>query len=159
MTTSDGSNPISELSPESLPSRMRIRIGLLVTLVGLLVFLIGARPSLFDLDRSPVVGFVQIVVILIGLALICLGGYIGLAALWGGEEKSILADIGIRLISTGYVVALFSGMADVFGIAQPISDKKPFFGPWQQAGMQIGMMVIAAGVLMLIPYKHLRKPK
>ena len=57
-------NPNPSVSPETplgaLPSPFRIRTGLSITLIGLLVFLVGARPALFDLDRSPVVGFVQI---------------------------------------------------------------------------------------------------
>ena len=55
--------------------RKRARTGMVVTLIGLVVFLIGAQPSIFGLDRSPVIGFVQIAVFLIGLAIICLGGY------------------------------------------------------------------------------------
>jgi hypothetical protein len=137
----------------------RARFGLWFAFIGLILLLFGAKPDWFGLERSPVVGFVQITVILIGLAIICLGGYIGLTALWGGEEKSIVADIGIRLISTGYVVALFSGMADVFGMTVVRTDKTPFFGPWQEAGMQVGMLIIATGVLMIIPYKHLRSSK
>jgi hypothetical protein len=137
----------------------RARLGLLVSFIGLVILVFGAKPEWFGLDRSPVVGFVQITIFLVGLAIICLSGYIGLAALWGGEEKSIVADIGVRLISTGYVIALFSGMADVFGMTVQQNVKTPFFGPWQEAGMQLGMIIIAAGVLMIIPYKHLKKEK
>src|SRR5687768_1843259 len=93
-----------------------VRFGLLITLFGLLIFVIGAKPEWLNLDRSPVVGFVQICVFMVGLAIICLGGYIGLSALWGREEKSISADIGLRLIATGYVISVFSGMADIFGM-------------------------------------------
>jgi len=133
----------------------RVRLGLLISSIGLLILFFGAKPEWFGLARSPVVGFVQITIFLVGLAFICLGGYLGLGALWGREERSITADVGVRLISTGYVIALFSGMADVFGMTVQQNIKKPFFGPWQEAGMQIGMFIIAAGVLMLIPYKHL----
>src|SRR5450759_1260506 len=91
----------------------RVSLGLLASFIGLVILGFGAKHEWFGLDRSPVVGFVQITIFLIGLAIICLGGYIGLVALWGVEERSIVADIGIRLISTGYVIAMFSGMADV----------------------------------------------
>jgi hypothetical protein len=158
MTTSDGSNPNSKHSPEGIPSRMRIRLGLMVTLVGLLVFLIGARPSLFDLDRSPVVGFVQIAVFLVGLAIICMGGYLGLMSFWNNRERTIAADLGSRLVATGYVVAVFSGMADVFGFGSQAPPQIPYFGPWQASGVEIGEALIAIGFLLLIPY-HLRKKK
>ena len=34
------------------------------------------------------------------------GGYVGLSALWGKEQRSIIADIGSRL-GPGYVIAVF----------------------------------------------------
>src|SRR5512146_665594 len=80
----------------------RARVGLVLTLIGFLVFLIGARPSLFTMDRSPIIGFVQIAVFLIGLAIICIGGYVSLTSLWGDQPTSIAADIGLRLVATGY---------------------------------------------------------
>ncbi|MCX6080747.1 MAG: hypothetical protein NTW32_14565 [Chloroflexi bacterium] len=140
-------------------ARERVRMGLLTNVVGLFILVFSAKPEWFGLDRSPVIGFVQITIFLIGLAFLCLGGYISLAALWGDEEKTITADIGIRLISTGYVIALFSGMADVFGMTVQQTAKQLFFGPWQEAGMEVGMLIIAAGVLMIIPYNHLWKNK
>ena len=135
----------------------RVRLGLLSSIVGLVIFIVGAKPEWFGLSLTPIVGFVQITVFLIGLAIICLGGYVGLAALWGGQEKSIAADIGSRLISTGYVISVFSGLADVFGMSAKDVSKLPFFGPWQAAGVEIGMLTIVIGVLLIIPYKHLQK--
>ncbi|HET9589066.1 MAG TPA: hypothetical protein VFO91_09790 [Anaerolineales bacterium] len=133
-------------------SYLRIRFSLMSVAFGLLVFLIGAKPQWFGWDRSPVVGFVQIAVFLIGLGMICGGGYIGLSALWGSEQRSIIADIGLRMVGTGYVIAVFAGMADVFGMgSQPLPDV-PFFGPWQAGGVLIGEAIIAIGFLMLIPY-------
>lgn len=152
----------TSLSPEStpleaIPSRFRIRTGLSITLIGLLVFLVGARPSLFDLDRSPVVGFVQISVFLVGLSAICIGGYICLMAFWQNGDRSIPADIGIRLVTTGYVISVFCGMADVFGFGTQLRPRVPFFGPWQAAGVQVGEAVIAIGFLLLIPYQRTKK--
>jgi hypothetical protein len=86
------------------------------------------------MDRSPVTGFVQIAVFLVGLALMCLGGYLGLNALWNGAQKTIAADIGLRLVSTGYVVAVASGMADIFGFGTQTLPNIPYFGPGRQSG-------------------------
>ena len=133
-------------------SRSRIRISLFITLLGLFIFIVGAKPEWLGWDRSPIVGFVQIAVFLVGLAIICLGGYIGLLALWGKSQKSIAADIGLRLVSTGYVITAFTGMADVFGMgAQPLPET-PYFGPLQATGVVIGEMIIAVGFLLLVPY-------
>ncbi|RPI30838.1 MAG: hypothetical protein EHM70_12900, partial [Chloroflexota bacterium] len=95
--------------------RFRIRVGLAFTMVGLLLYILGADPAMFNLDQSPVTGVIQILLFLIGLAVMCIGGYICLAALWNGYEKTITADIGLRLVSTGYVIAVACGMADIFG--------------------------------------------
>jgi hypothetical protein len=152
------STPASpDTNPTGIPSRLRIRFGLLVTLIGLITFLLGARPSLFGLDRSPVVGFVQISVFLVGLATICLGGYIGLMAFWRNGERTIAAEIGSRLVATGYVVAVFSGMADVFGLGTQVAPIVPIFGPWQATGVQIGECLIAIGFLLLIPFSRRKK--
>ncbi|GAB4418423.1 MAG: hypothetical protein Kow002_05330 [Anaerolineales bacterium] len=144
--------PVYKADTET-PSRLHIRTSLFITLLGLFVFIVGAKPEWLNWDRSPVVGFVQIAVFLIGLAIICLGGYIGLLALWGKTEKSIAADIGIRLVSTGYVITAFTGMADVFGMGAHPLPETPHFGPLQATGVIIGEIIIAIGFLLLIPYK------
>jgi hypothetical protein len=131
----------------------RIRFGLITTIVGFLIFLLGARPSLFGLDRSPVIGFVQIAMFLIGLAGMCIGGYISMMALWNGNQPSIAADIGMRLVATGYVIAVFAGMADIFGMgSHPLPDV-PYFGAWQARGVEIGESIIAIGFLLMVPFK------
>jgi hypothetical protein len=154
----DTSTSISpDTSPGSIPSRFRIRSGLSITLIGLLIFLMGARPAIFGLDRSPVVGFVQIAVFLVGMAIICLGGYVSMMAFWRNGSRTIPADIGTRLVTTGYLIAVFSGMADVFGFGTQLRPRVPFFGPWQATGVQIGELVIAIGFVLLIPYRLPRK--
>lgn len=138
--------------------RTRARTGLVVTLVGFFIFLLGARPYIFGLDRSPVVGFVQIAVFLVGLAVICLGGFTSLMALWQGQPPSISAEIGQRLVATGFVIAVFCGMADIFGMGSHPLPGIPFFGPLQSTGVQIGQLFIAVGLIMLIPFGRVKSP-
>jgi hypothetical protein len=133
-------------------SHLRIRVGIIFTIVGLFIYILGANPAIFGLDRSPVTGFIQIAVFLVGLATICIGGFITLNALWNGEEKSIAADFGLRLVATGYVIAVATGMADVFGLGNHTFPNIPYFGPWQAVGVMIGEAVILVGFLMIIPY-------
>jgi hypothetical protein len=46
-----------------------------------------------------------------------------------------------------------AGMADVFGLgSHPLP--RIFFGPWQAIGVQIGELVIAVGILFLVPYQR-----
>ena len=145
------------LEPGIRVSYFRIRFSLISVSIGLLIFTVGAKPTWFGWDRNPVVEFIEIAVFLFGLALICLGGYVGLSALWGREQRSIIADIGLRLIGTGYVIAVFTGLADVFGMGSQPLPMVPYFGPWQAGGVLIGQSIIAIGFLMLIPYHLLLK--
>ena len=137
--------------------RRRAQVGLVLTLFGMLVFLIGARPSLFGFDRSPVIGFVQIAVFLVGLAFICIGGFISLTSLWREQPVSIAGDIGVRLVATGYVIAVFAGMADIFGFGSHPLPNLTFFGEWQARGVEVGQAIIALGFLLLLPYGHKEK--
>ena len=50
------------------------------------------------------------------------------------------------------MIAVFAGMADVFGMGAQTAPDNPFFGPLQASGVLIGQFVIAVGFLMLIPY-------
>jgi len=137
---------------DSITPRTRLSIG--ITLIGLFIFAVGAKPALFGWDRSPVVGFVQIIVFLIGLAIICLGGYLGLHSLWWGLERTIVSDIGSRTVSPRDVFSVFSGLADIFGMGSHSFPQIPYFGPWQATGVLIGQGIIALGFMMMIPFKH-----
>lgn len=130
----------------------RTRVGLGIAWVGLIIFAIGTKPDLFGLDRSPVVGFVQIIVFLFGLALICLGGYLGIHALWWNLDRTIVSDIGSRFVATGYVFTVFAGLADIFGMGSHPFPQVPYFGPWQATGVLMGQGIIALGFLMMIPF-------
>jgi hypothetical protein len=133
--------------------RPRVRVGLGLTTAGFLIFLLGSSPGLVGLNRSPATGYLQILVFLIGLAVISLGGYLALAGLWNGFQKTIIADIGLRVVATGYVVAVGSGMADLLGFGSHVYPVTPYFGPWQEGGVILGEIVIAVGFLLLIPYR------
>lgn len=131
--------------------RFRVRFGMSILITGFLIFLLGAKPALFGVDKSPVLGFVQIAVFLVGLALICIGGFFTLNTLWNGRQKTIAADIGLRLVSTGFVIAIFAGMADVFGLGSQPFPAVPYFGPWQSTGVIIGELIIVVGFILLVP--------
>jgi len=144
---------MNDTPTRKIKQRPRIRLGLVITILGLSAFVLGVNPGLFKMDRSPVVGFVQIAVFLIGLALICMGGYITLNTLWNGREKSIGADIGFRLVATGYVITVASGMADILGFGTQTFPAIPYFGIWQSIGVISGIMIIAVGFILMIPFE------
>lgn len=141
-----------KLNPVHPLPRVRIRFALIAVALGFTLFLLGAMPELFGLDRSPVVGFVQIAVMIVGLGIICLAGYQAVHALWRRQTPSITADFGMRILSTGYVICIFCGMADIFGIGSHPLPGVPVFGVWQARGMEIGLGIIAIGFVMMFPF-------
>ena len=64
--------PVKTMPPDDAATP-RIRLSMGIILLGLFLFAIGTKPDWFGWDRSPVVGFVQITVFLVGLIIICLG--------------------------------------------------------------------------------------
>lgn len=137
-----------------LNGNFRRTLGMLFTFAGLFLFVLGADPGFFGLDRSAVIGFVQVSTFSLGLIVTCLGGSLCLASLWPKTEMSIVAEIGLRLAWTGLVISMASGMADVFGLGtRPLSESITFFGYWQARGVLIGEIVIIIGFLMMIPYR------
>lgn len=143
------SQPAEQKLSARRPSRSAW-FGLGLSTLGFFVFLVGIRPALFHLDRSPAIGFVQISVFTLGLGLLALGGYLSLRSMWRGVPISIAAEIGSRVIATGYVVAVFTGMADIFGFgSQPIAMMTPSFGEWQARGVELGELLIAIGFILM----------
>jgi len=134
-------------------SRTRINFGLGLTILGFLVFLLGADPGMFGLDRSPYIGFVQTATFSTGLALLCLGGFLCFKGCQLEESiQSLAQDVGIRLVATGYLISLISGMADVFGFGTQTWPALPFFGPRQAAGVVVGEIIIAIGFILYMPF-------
>ena len=127
-----------------------IAVWIAVALAGLAAFVIGINPDLIGMNRSPSVGFVQIGVWLSGLAIMLVGAYGAVRTIRRGRPKSLRADIGLRLLATGYVFAMVASAADFIGIGshhQPNID----FGRLQILGLLIGVCISLLGVLLYMP--------
>ena len=133
--------------------RLRRQMGTGLTILGLLIFILGAAPEWYGMQASEQVGIARITIFLLGLAVLCLGGYLSLDAFWHKRQKSIAAEIGVRLAATGFVIALASGFADIFGLGTRPFPNTPFFGYWQARGVLIGQVVIVVGFLLMIPWR------
>jgi hypothetical protein len=146
--------------PRKINNTFIRRIGLACTGLGLMVFVLGAKPDWFGLDISETIGFVQIGVFSFGLLLLCLGGTLTLSSLWPPHWRSIPADIGLRLAWSGLVLAVISGMADVIGLGtRPLSTSFTFFGHWQARGVLIGQIIMFIGFVMMIPMQTEYPPR
>jgi len=133
--------------------KRRVNIGMVLTIAGFLIFMLGADPGIFNPNSSPFIGFVQSVTFSIGLAMLCLGGFISFKGCQRSDRSQSLAqDIGIRLVATGYLISLISGMADVFGFGTQTWPATPFFGPTQASGVIAGELIITIGFLLYLPF-------
>jgi hypothetical protein len=130
-----------------------IRIWMSSVLAGLFLFVIGVNPNVISMDRSPVVGFVQVGVWLFGLALMFIGAYAALRILRNKRPLSLREEIGERLIATGYVVAAAASLADFIGIG---SHEIPelIFGPIQIVGLVVGIVTALLGIALYWPRRE-----
>ena len=150
----------AETFPHISPNRS-LKLGLATAFFGFILLLLGAKPSVFGMDRSPVIGFIQTAAFITGIGIIALGGCVSLMCFWPKGSTTITADFGIRFVSTGVVIAVFCGMADVFGFGTHPITGVPFFGHLQSLGVEIGEAIIGVGLAMLImpPHSLLRHKK
>ena len=132
------------------------RLWMTVMLLGLLIFMVGVQPDLIGMNRSVTVGFVQIGVWLTGLAILLLAAYATVRVVRNGKPTSLRADIGIRLIATGYVVAAVGSLADFIGVG---AHRMPVvhFGPFQVIGLILGVMLSMLGVILYMPWNKSTK--
>lgn len=157
--------PEKAIGKEKVPvlyPRRRIEVGLIGTFLGFLLVVLGARPEFFGMDRSPVIGFMQTATFLVGLGIIGISGYFCLMSFWPKGYTTITADFGIRLLATGWLIAVFSGMADVFGFGSHPLTGLVYFGKLQSMGVEIGEMFMGIGLVMMMmpPHSSLRiKPE
>ena len=119
-------------------------------LIGVLIFIIGVYPDIVGSDRSDVIGFVQIGVWLFGMAILLIAAYATIYVVRNGRPMSLRADIGVRLIATGYVVVAVASLADFIGVG---AQRMPAiaFGPVQVVGLVIGVLLSLVGVLLYWP--------
>lgn len=140
--------------PRKINNTFSRRTGLILTGLGMAVFIIGAKPDWFGLNISESIGFAQIGVFSLGLVLLCIGATLALRSLWPPHWRSISADIGLRLAWSGLVLALISGMADILGLGtRPFYSSFTFFGHWQARGVMAGEILMFIGFFMMIPLK------
>ncbi len=139
-------------APLTKKQAMAARGLMTIVLIGLFIFMIGIYPNIIGMDRSPVVGFVQIGVWLLGLGILLLGSTMTVKVIRNGHPNSLRSEVGLRLIATGYVFAVAASFADFLGIG---SHALPgiSYGPLQVTGLALGVLVSLFGVILYWPGK------
>lgn len=139
------------MTVDSPPEESRLaRAAVALIVAGFFVFVIGVFPELVRLNFTEGFGLVQIVTFLFGIGMMTLGGYLyAYATRHRARAHRLRHDIGLRLISTGYVLCCVSAMADLLGIgSHNIPEQQPFFGIWQSVGVLAGVLVIVFGLFL-----------
>jgi hypothetical protein len=124
---------------------------LLLFLVGNVLTIVSLAAEILGLDLTPGFGIVQMFQLLLGITLLTVAGFLHSYRLRGPDTpRSLQADIGIRLAATGLVFAYVSGLADLMGIGTHIEPQfeRPYVGPLQLGGLVLGIVAIAAGMLL-----------
>ncbi len=129
---------------------------LVLDFTGLGLFLLGMQPWIFGLDRSPVIGYLQVVVFLFGLGFVVLSSF-AIEKLFrpSNQPVTIREDVGARLAATGYVLVAVSSTADLIGLGSHPLPGSPHLGTLQSIGLLFGTAMIVVGLAMY----HPRTPK
>jgi hypothetical protein len=101
------------------------------------------------------VGFVQVGVWLVGLALLLLAAYLTERVIRNGRPDTLLSEIGARLIATGYVVAAAASLADFIGIGSHTIPTLRF-GHLQVIGLIIGLVTSLLGIVLYWPRRSVQ---
>jgi hypothetical protein len=124
------------------------QLGVFCIVLGGIILFLGLFPFAVDADDAPGIGLVQIIGILTGLFLLVLGAYVVVYAMMHrGRPRTLLGDVGIRMGLTGLVFAAAATLADILGFGSHSSGSGPLLGWLQAAGMLIGFLISALGVL------------
>ncbi len=125
---------------------------LVLDFIGLGLFLLGMQPWIFGLDRSPVIGYLQVVVFLFGLGFVVLSSF-AIEKLFRppNQPVTIREDVGARLAATGYVLVAVSCTADLIGLGSHPLPGSPHLGTLQSIGLLFGAAMIVVGLAMYHP--------
>ncbi len=132
----------------------RMSLSLLLAGGGVGAFALGVHPEWLGLATTPEVGFLQIVFMVTGMGVYTGAAIAALRLLWRGRKWSLVAQIGARLMATGYVAFAVSVMADILGLGSQTWPQSAHFGAVQHDGMLVGEGVMALGLLLMYPYRR-----
>ncbi len=128
--------------------------------VGVVLVVISLTADSIGLNFTSGFGIIQMTQLLVGISCLTLAGFIHIKSLRDPEVTSSLqADIGVRISATGLVFCYVSGLSDLLQIGTHLTPCSaalleagencgPFVGPWQLAGIVVGVFGIIVGLLL-----------
>ncbi len=133
------------------PKRSSLKTRLGIAVAGLLFIGIAAGADRLGLDYTPGFGLFQTLGLLLGITLVALAAFMMAARREpAGAKLSLTSDVGVRLGLTGLLTCYVAGLADMLGVGthRGAAFERPFLGPLQLTGLLLGLLVVAAGLLL-----------
>ncbi len=127
------------------------QVGIAIGTLGAVLAFMGMFPGVTGLDATAGIGVLQIVVILVGFALLIAGALLYVqGTFYPGVRHNLAQQVAVRLSATGLLFAAISGLGDLlgFGSHPPGITDGPFLGYWQAAGLVGGFVVASIGVVL-----------
>ncbi len=127
------------------------QVGIAVGTLGAVLAFMGMFPGVTGLDATAGIGVLQIVVILVGFALLIVGALLYVqGTFYPGVRHNLAQQVAVRLSATGLLFAAISALGDLlgFGSHPPGITDGPFLGYWQAAGLVGGFVVASVGVVL-----------
>lgn len=126
------------------------QIGIALGALGIVLALMGLFPGITGVEPTVGIGVVQVLMLIVGYALLILGALIYVKfTFYLGQLSTLTQQIGTRLAMTGLLFAAISGLADILGFGSHIriEGNEFFLGELQALGILGSFLVSSIGVL------------
>ena len=138
------------------------QVGIALGALGGMICFMGLFPGVTGAVPTVGIGLVQVVMVLIGYALLILGALTYLKfTFFLDVSTNLVQNIGTRLALTGILFATLAGMADILGFGTHIRDDTSdlYFGQLQMIGILASFGLSSCGVLVyVLAGAHIAKP-
>ncbi len=141
-------------------ARIRRIVTLVVFVLGIVFITLSLSAESIGLNFTRGFGIAQIAQLVVGITFTTLACYLYILNLrLPDAPRSLQADIGVRLSATGLVFCYAAGFADLLQIGTHLRectaglivagiDCGPFIGPWQFAGIVLGVVLVILGMVL-----------
>ncbi|MCA9917671.1 MAG: hypothetical protein KC445_06950 [Anaerolineales bacterium] len=128
--------------------RLRRNVTLSLFGIGIIFTVLSLGAEFLGLDITPGFGMVQMFQLLLGITALTAALFFYINAQRQETDRSLQADIGVRLAATGLVFAYITGLSDLIRIGTHVEPKfeRPFVGPLQLGGLALAVLVIIIGL-------------
>jgi hypothetical protein len=126
------------------------QVGIALAALGVMIALMGLFPGMTGIEQTPGIGVVQVIMLLMGDAMLVIGALIYVKyTFYFGIRSNLAQQIGIRLSLTGLLFASLAGLSDILGFGSHIRTDTTdiFFGWLQGVGIIAFLTISSLGVL------------